>query len=239
MSQQSRSSRFLRLFLAAATLSLSACASHTATGDSVYDPFEPLNRTVYGLNEAADILLIGPAATIYREGVPQPVQTRVRYAVQNLELPVIAANKLLQGNFEGTGTAVGRFAVNSTLGVLGIFDVATDWGMPYEKTDFGVTLASWGLEEGPYLFLPLVGPSNLRDGVGRGVDMFGDPVRWATKDNDGRLFYYVANALRAIDARGGADAVINDARTNSLDSYATLRSYYSQHRASEVEAQTR
>jgi len=235
MSQLSLSSRFLGLFLAVSTISLSACSS---TGDAVFDPLEPLNRTVYGLNEAADILLIGPAATIYREGVPQPVQHRVRNTVQNLELPVIAANKLLQGKLEGTGTALGRFAVNSTLGLFGIFDVATDWGMPYEKTDFGVTLASWGAPSGPYLFLPLVGPSNLRDGVGRGVDMYGDPVRWATKDNDGRTFYYAANAMRALDARGGLDAVINDARKNSLDSYATLRSYYSQHREAEIKEQT-
>lgn len=232
MSQKSIASRFTALVLAAATVALTGCATNDP--DIAFDPLEPLNRTVYGLNEGIDILALGPVSRIYKEGVPSPFQVIFRNIYRNLEMPVIAFNKLLQGDLSGTGTALGRFMVNTVAGAGGIADIATPAGLPFEDTDFGVTLASWGVKSGPYLVLPLLGPSNFRDATGKVVDWAVDPVRWATKDNDTDMFYYSANALRALDARAGVDAVIEDARKNSLDSYATLRSYFSQHREAEV-----
>jgi len=146
-------------------------------------------------------------------------------------------NRLLQGRFDDAGTAIGRFAVNTVAGVGGLADVATDIGLPYEKTDFGVTMASWGAPAGPYLFLPFMGPSSLRDGTGRLVDSLADPVRIIAMNNDAEAPFYTAGALRALDTRAAFDEVIQDARKNSLDSYATLRSSYGQNRAAAINAQ--
>lgn len=218
-------------------LSLSGCATVQNEGEMA-DPLEGVNRAVYGLNEATDILFIGPASTIYREGMPTPIQDIVRNFFRNLELPIIAANKLLQGNWEGAGTAVARFAVNSTVGVAGLADVATQWDLPYQDTDFGVTLASWGMTDpGFYLVLPLLGPSSLRDGIGRGVDWFADPVRIMANNNDLDTAYMATNSLRAVDTRASLDKVFEDTRSNSLDTYATWRSLYNQRRTADIKTQ--
>lgn len=227
---------------AALLLALPACASQKSDtaalgGDEILDPFEGVNRAVFGLNEALDILYIGPASTIYHEAMPEPVQGAVRNVVHNLEMPIIAINKLLQGNVDGFGTAVGRFFVNTIAGVGGIVDVASEVGLPYEDTDFGVTLASWGVDPVVYVMLPLFGPSSLRDGVGRAADWAADPVRIYAFREDVREGYMAAGTLRMLDARSGVETMIADTRRNSLDTYATFRSLYAQHRAAEVRRQ--
>ncbi len=236
------SSTFPVVALVALLLALPGCASQrsdtAALGDDeIVDPFEGVNRAVFGLNEALDILYIGPASTIYHEAVPEPVQGVVRNVVRNLEMPVIAVNKLLQGNVGGFGTAVGRFFINTIAGVGGLVDVASKAGLPYEDTDFGVTLASWGVDPMVYVVLPLFGPSSLRDGLGRGVDWAADPVRIAAYEADLRRGYMAVGALRMMDARAGLETTIADTRRNSLDTYATFRSLYAQHRAAEVRRQ--
>ncbi len=225
------------VLLAVSVLALSACASTKADYSEVHDPLEGFNRAIYGVNEAADILLIGPASTIYREAVPEPIQGVVRNFVRNLEMPIIALNKLLQGNFDGFGVAMGRFLVNTTAGVAGLADVATGAGLPYQDTDFGVTLASWGMDPAFYLVLPLVGPSSLRDGLGRGVDWLADPIRIAAANNELSTELFAANSLRVLDTRASFDAAIRDTRRNSIDSYAAFRSLYTQHRAAEITKQ--
>lgn len=235
----------LRLALALsvmAPLALTGCAStkddyQTASSMEIIDPLEGFNRAVYGLNEAADILFIGPASHIYRDATPEPVQSVVRNFVRNLEMPVIAINKLLQGNLDGFGTALGRFLVNSTVGLAGLADIATGAGLPYEDTDFGVTLASWGADPVMYVMLPLLGPSTLRDGVGRGVDYLMDPVRIAADNQDLDTELFAANTLRLLDTRASLDAAIRDTRSNAIDSYAALRSFYVQRRAAEIKDQ--
>jgi phospholipid-binding lipoprotein MlaA len=153
--------------LAAALYVTPAMQAHAAEDTTeqesveISDPLEGFNRAIYGINTAADILFIGPASTIYSEGVPEPVQGVLGNIVDNLKLPLIAINHLLQGDFSDFGTTVGRFVVNSTVGIAGAMDIATDAGLPERKTDFGITLASWGLDTGPYLVLPLFGPSKL------------------------------------------------------------------------------
>lgn len=228
----------LRSFVLACTLglSLTGCAS-SMNENEIPDPLEGLNRAVYGVNEVTDILFIGPASTIYHEGMPEPVQGVVRNFFRNLEMPVIALNKLLQGNVDGFGTAVGRFFVNTIAGVGGVADVATGAGLPYEDTDFGVTLASWGMEPTFYLVLPIMGPSSLRDGLGRGVDWFADPVRLAAHANDLDTAMMSVSTVRALDTRASYDAAIRDTRMNSLDTYAAWRSLYSQSRAATIRDQ--
>lgn len=217
-------------------MGLTGCATAQNEGE-IADPLEGLNRAVYGINEATDILFIGPASTIYHEGMPEPVQGVVRNFFHNLEMPVIAINKLLQGNVDGFGTAVGRFVVNTIAGVGGVADVATDIGLPYEDTDFGVTLASWGMDPAFYLVLPLVGPSSLRDGIGRGVDWYADPVRLVASNHDLDSAMMGVSAARAVDARAGVDTVVRDTRMNTMDTYAAWRSLYSQSRAAAITKQ--
>src|SRR5690606_17780478 len=114
-------------------------------------------------NDMVDTLVLQPAAATYRFIVPEPVQDGIRNVLRNLNGPVILANDLLQGEFDRAGDTAMRFLINSTIGLAGIFDVASDWGYEYHDEDFGQTLASWGVGEGFYLVLPLLGPSNLRD----------------------------------------------------------------------------
>lgn len=227
------------LSLLAALVLLPGCASTKADYQSaeIPDPLEGLNRAVYGANTAADYLILGPASTIYREAVPTPFQDVIRNFFRNLEMPVIAANKLLQGDVDGFGRAVGRFFVNTIAGVGGIADIASYDGLKYEPTDFGVTLASWGADPGLYLVLPLVGPSSLRDGIGMGVDWYADPVRIVASNNELDDQLMVVSSLRYLDTRAAYDAAISDTRKNSLDPYAAFRSLYAQHRAAEIKEQ--
>jgi phospholipid-binding lipoprotein MlaA len=226
----------LASLLGLSLLGLTGCAT-SLNENEIADPLEGLNRAVYGVNEAADILFIGPASTIYHEGMPEPVQGVVRNFFRNLEMPVIAINKLLQGNVDGFGTAVGRFFVNTIAGVGGLADIATNVGLPYEDTDFGITLASWGMDPAFYLVLPVIGPSSLRDGIGRGVEWYADPVRLAAHNNDYDSAMFGVSAARVLDTRATYDAAISDTRTNTLDTYAAWRSLYSQRRAAEINKQ--
>lgn len=235
----------LTFTLCLSLLASTACASHkvqddennSTGGDEIADPLEGINRAVFGLNEAVDILYLGPASTIYREGVPQPVQNVFRNFYRNLETPIYAINKLLQADIHGFGKATGRFIVNTVVGVGGLMDVATRMGMPYEPTDFGITLAHWGVQPTFYLVLPLFGPSSLRDGVGQGVDWYADPVRMVAANNDLRTERAAVSVVKSLDVRASVDAAIQDTRKNALDSYATMRSLYVQHREAEIKAE--
>lgn len=234
-----RLTRLPLLGLLAALVILPGCSSTKADYQSAElpDPLEGLNRAVYGFNTGLDYVVLGPASTLYREAVPTPFQDVIRNFFRNLEMPVIAINKLLQGNIDGFGTAVGRFFVNTIAGAGGIADIASYSGLKYEPTDFGVTLASWGADPAMYLVLPLVGSSSLRDGVGLGVDWLIDPVRIVADNNEINGQLMAVSALRILDTRAAYDAAISDTRRNSLDSYAAFRSLYAQHRAAEIKAQ--
>lgn len=227
------------LTLLAALILLPGCASTSADYQSaeIPDPLEGVNRAVYGLNTGIDYVITGPASSLYRDVVPTPFQDVIRNFFRNLEMPVIAINKLLQGNVDGFGRAVGRFMVNSIAGVGGIADIASYTDLKYEPTDFGITLASWGADPGFYLVLPLIGSSSLRDGIGMGVDWYADPIRLAASNNDLDGGLLVVSGLRFLDTRAAYDAAIRDTRRNSLDPYAAFRSLYSQHRAAEIKAQ--
>jgi phospholipid-binding lipoprotein MlaA len=135
-------------------------------GEDDNDPLEGLNRGIFEFNRVVDGVLIKPAAQIYRGVLPQQAQDSVRSFLRNLRSPVILANDVLQGDMDRAGSTIGRFLVNTTLGIGGLFDVASELGMPFHDEDFGQTLAVWGVGEGPYLVLPLLGPSNPRDAVG-------------------------------------------------------------------------
>jgi phospholipid-binding lipoprotein MlaA len=198
--------------------------------DAVDDPLEPLNRTIFSLNELLDLMFLEPASIVYGEAVPQVGRTGVRNFLDYLKSPVIFVNDLLQGDTDRAGVTLGRFMINTFFG-FGLFDLASDFGYPKHGEDFGQTLAVWGVGAGPYLVLPLLGPSSVRDATGLAVDAFVlDPVGMVTDTTEA----IARRGADGVDTRYRLTPEINDLRATSLDRYATVRTVYRQQRAAEI-----
>ncbi|MFO1153030.1 MAG: VacJ family lipoprotein [Rhodospirillales bacterium] len=231
----------------AITVSAAGCATPPPQSDpeayaefrEINDPIEPFNRVIFEINRGLDAMFLKPLAEFYLLLLPPPVQTGIHNFVTNLRAPVTFFNDLLQGEGSRAANTAGRFAVNTTVGVGGLVDWASDWGMPYHNEDFGQTLAVWGVGEGPYLVLPVIGPSNPRDAVGIAVDSavldpFGFLVTFVYDSTLLDILAYTRLGLTAIDARARNYDALADIEKNSLDFYATMRSLYRQSRASEI-----
>ncbi len=209
-----------------------ACAtpSMDSADDGVNDPLESMNRSIFSFNQFAQGLLFKPLAMMYRDLLPPEIQDAVAGILETLHAPITLANDLLQGEPERAAETLGRFAINGTVGIAGIFDIASGMGMKGHSEDFGQTLAVWGSGEGMYLVLPLFGPSGLRDGIGLGVDILIDP-----------LTYYASfpqrssrTMARGIDELAGVVDSLDDIERTSIDFYATLRSLYRQQRDDQI-----
>jgi phospholipid-binding lipoprotein MlaA len=201
-----------------------------------YDPLEKANRGVYGFSMGLDHALLGPIAHGYMAVTPKPLRDRVSAFVYNLGEPGTAINDGLQGHPRRATRAAGRFVLNSTVGLLGLFDVAAQAGIAAHDADFGQTLGRYGLKPGPYLYVPVIGPLDLRDGVGRVVDTVTDPVSLFT----GGLstpFGATRTGLSALDTRVQTDPAFR-ALEDATDPYATARSAYTQHRVFVVQQAT-
>jgi len=197
------------------------------------DPLEPGNRFFYKVNDGFDTYLLRPVAVVYHK-VPEAIRTPVHNVLANLGTPAGFANEVLQAHPRKAGDYAMRFLINSTAGVGGLFDVAKHAGYPDHDTDFGLTLARWGVGEGPFLFLPVLGPSNPRDAGGFAGQFGLDPLTYASFGGSATLG--VARAgLGAVDTRERLLDEIDQIKKTALDPYATFRSLYRQHRASEVE----
>ncbi len=208
--------------------SLAGCAT-TGDGDP-RDPFEGWNRGVYKFNDKVDDYLLRPVAETYQDWVPREVRDRVRNFFGNLADPFIGVNNLLQGKVSEAFDDWARFILNTTVGLVGIHDVATDFGLEKHNEDFGQTFGRWGAGTGPYLVLPIFGSSNLRDGVGLAADMYADPLS-EVRPIDLRNS---AIATRAVQTRAdllGASRVLGEA---ALDRYVFQRDAYLQRRRSLV-----
>lgn len=214
-----------------AILLVGLALSPAALAQDESDPLEPLNRAVFNVNRVVDGLVIEPAARMYRMFLPRPVRTGVSNVLANASTPVILANDLLQGEWLRAHKTFGRFMLNTIAGFGGILDVATWAGMPeghYE--DFGQTLAVHGVPPGPYLVLPLFGPSNPRDAVGRVADIFFDPIALLapTDASIGRT------AAEGVSFREENIETIEELRRTSLDFYAATRTLARQLREAEI-----
>lgn len=219
------------------SLAIAGCATSGGPNDAAYvgndqihDPMEGLNRGTFAVNEAIDKAVLEPVARGYRYVTPKPVRTGLRNFLRNLKQPIVMGNELLQGDLEGFANASGRLFINTLLGVGGIIDVADMGGIPYEPEDFGQTLAVWGVGNGPYVVLPIFGPSTARDATGMLVDSFADPVRIYLFSHDLEWLHYTRVAVGAIDQREELLDIIDDLRANSFDYYAAIRSAYYQRR---------
>ncbi len=194
------------------------------------DPLEVPNRMFFAFNEALDFMIIRPITVTYNFIVPRGVRNTVTNFLRNLRSPVVLANDLLQGDFDRAGTTAARFFINSTLGILGLFDFATDEGYVYHNEDFGQTLGTYGVGEGFYLVLPILGPSSARDGTGLIVDIFLDPLTYILP-----FEYGLARAgATGLDASSRNIDTLDELREDSVDFYARIRSLYRQNRENEI-----
>ncbi len=217
----------IRIALLVACLAwLAGCATLPPdTQRSPRDPWERVNRTTYKFNDGLDRAIVKPVAKGYVKVTPQPVRTGVTNFFDNLETPITMVNDLLQGQVKAFFNDTARLVLNSTLGIGGLFDPATRAGLDKNDRDFGQTLGVWGVKSGPYVVLPVLGPSDVRDAIGRGADDFANP-RHYIKNN------WVAWSMwgvRGVDNRSRllyADTLVQSA----YDPYAFVRNAYLQHR---------
>lgn len=222
-----------RMFMMAAALGLSACATSAerAPGE-VYDPLEGWNRGVFGFNNAIDVAVLEPTAKGYRAITNEPIRGGVSNFLSNLNQPVVFVNNVLQAKPGAALDTVGRFMINTTVGIGGIFDPATAAGVPKHREDFGQTLGVWGVPSGAYLMLPLFGPSNVRDTLGIGVDRAFDPMTWAQFEGDTE-FRVTTGILGAVSAREGVIEQVELLR-DQPEPYIGLRRNYTQQRAAAI-----
>jgi phospholipid-binding lipoprotein MlaA len=220
-------------------LALAACSSHRPSADSetqadetgessaaagTPDPLQGFNRAMQSFNDTADRWVLKPAAKGYRAVIPELLRRGISNFYDNLTYPLVAVNQFLQGK-PGLGFAdTGRFVMNSTLGIFGFFDPATDAGLRAHEEDFGQTFATWGMGSGPYLVLPLLGPSTVRDGTGALLNTYLNPTRYITDEERVR---YALMGLYVIQARAN---LLNAEQLISGDRYIFMRDAYLQRR---------
>ncbi|NNU81641.1 VacJ family lipoprotein [Halovulum dunhuangense] len=206
------------------------CTRSDVPAGETPDPFENVNRSVHAFNKGLDRNVLRPSSDVYVTAVPQPARKGISNGVNTLSQPVYFANHLLQGDIEDAGGALTRFLLNGFFGLGGMLDVASEAGVFDNPTDFGETMAVWGVPSGPYVELPVFGPSTVRDSFGRVVDRVGDPVPGALPD--GSTGYLVAAEVAdVLQIRSDLGRVIDALLYESADSYAAARIAYLQNRS--------
>ena len=206
------------------------CAGGVVAEENPRDPYEGFNRSMFAVHEAIDKYAAKPVAQVYDNAVPLPVKAGVGNFFGNVGDLWIGVNSALQGKFGDAGIDIGRLLINSTVGIFGLFDVASELGLEKHEEDFGQTLAVWGVGSGGYLFWPVIGPRNVRDTAGFGVDSFVDPVSRVERVSARNSMV----ALRFVDIRASllpADKVVEEA---ALDKYAYIRDAYLQRRRNQI-----
>jgi phospholipid-binding lipoprotein MlaA len=196
----------------------------------VADPLEEGNRAIFFFNRKLDDWFWSPVTRAYRFVTPDPVRVGIRRALQNLNTPVFVANHLFQLRFRDAGQALGSFALNSTLGVLGIFEPSKEAGWEVHPADFGQTLGLMGVGSGPYLVIPVFGPTNVRDGVGNAVDYFLQPLNYVL----GVPTQLLWGGGAGLSLREEVGTQITELRRSSVDFYSVMRSAYQQNREHEI-----
>ena len=209
---------------------LGACSAPLE--DGISDPFEASNRQVHEINKSLDKNIVRPVAVLYGDGTPVKLQSAVNNIAMNFSLPSNSINYILQGEIKNASNSSIKFLVNSTLGVIGIYDASSQLGIKSEKTDFGETMAKWGIGEGPYLDILVLGPSNQRDGIGRMVDIVFDPVGLIGAGPKGVAT--VTSLAFGLSARSQFRESIDSILYQSADSYAQSRLFFLQNRRYEL-----
>ena len=221
-------------------LMISGFAMADTENKEVKDCFEGLNRATFSFNQALDNAIFEPIAKGYRK-LPSPIRTGTGNVMSNLSNLITIPNNLLQGDFKTAGINTARLSVNTTIGIFGIFDVAQQMGFvkDYKREDYGQTLGAWGVGEGCYVVLPILGPSTVRDTMGSLTSFLGgDPWYNVTVRNDTRHFkdsdYYVSRGTQGLDFRAKNIDSFDNLEKNSMDFYASIRSLYLQDRKQKI-----
>jgi len=206
------------------SLLVTGCAAPPAKKDP-RDPFERINRSTYKFNDAVDRAVLKPVAKGYKKVTPSFVQTGVSNFFSNLEQPTVILSDLLQAKFKPAFSDTGRFLLNTTIGLGGLLDPASAAGLDKNDEDFGQVLGKWGMGPGPYLMLPLMGPTDLRDGIGSIGQIYTDPVHYVERD----AYRYGLTGVRVIDLRAGL-LETEKALANTYDKYGFIKNAYLQRR---------
>ncbi len=226
-----------RLFAAVLAMGLGACAStQNLESGTVPDPYEGFNRQMFAFNSGVDKYALGPAADLYETVTPEYGRDRLSDFLHNLKSPVIFVNDVLQGESDRASETFARFFLNSTLGIAGLWDVAEYTGIEKHNEDFGQTLAVWGVDSGPFLILPLMGPTTPRDLFGSGVDRALDPLVWTEFDNNPDLDDHIEmgrGILGGLNARVALDDALEQLNAQP-EPYIALRRLYSSQRQAEI-----
>jgi phospholipid-binding lipoprotein MlaA len=213
------------LTLSLATVALLGCATVPPSERNPRDPWQRVNRGIFRFNDAFDRAVAKPVARTYVRVLPPPVRTGITNFFDNATYPVVIVNALLQGRLKPFARDTGRFVVNSTLGVAGVFDPASRFGLPIEDRDFGQTFGKWGVPSGPYVVLPFLGPSDVRDGLGRIPEEYAEP--WVYIQNP----YWDYGSLLLYEVNERADLLpLTDMAEKTFDPYAFERNAYLQQR---------
>ena len=197
------------------------------------DPWEGFNRRSYGFSMALDRAVIGPGARAYKRAVPKPIRTGLHNMIVNLGEPVVFANDVLQGRLGSAGNTAVRFVGNSTFGIGGIFDVAAHGGLPHHDNSVGITLGRMGVGPGPYIYVPVLGPTTIRDGIGQGLDTFLNPLTYSRFDGD-TILGVSSTVIGGVDVRANVDDDLKSLETTATDPYATIRSAYLQNKQAQI-----
>ncbi len=219
------------------------CAARPPAGDAdalaeyneANDPLEPTNRVFFEANDAIDRNVLVPVARGYRAITTQGFRDSVHNFLANLNSPVILANDALEAKPRRAGDTLVQFVVNTTVGVVGLFDVADRLGYPAHDAGFGTTLALWGVGEGPFIYLLVLGPSNPRDVTGFGLDIVSDPITWVSGGVALSAFDWSRFGGNAVTTRERLLDPVDQIKKTALDPYATFRSLYRQHREAQIE----
>jgi phospholipid-binding lipoprotein MlaA len=222
-----------KLAFAVLAASLAGCTTRSPEALEQHDPFEPTNRAVFNVTQKVDKYVLKPVAKGYVAVVPQPARDGIHNALTNLNEPVTLGNNILQGNVKSAGRTVARIVINSTVGVGGLIDVAGKIGIADDQQDLGITLGKYGLPEGPYLFLPFLGPAPPRDAIGDVGDYFMDPFQYVRFPGRHTLIY-VRQGVGIIDLRAQTLDQLDAIERTSVDFYAATRSLYRQSRDAKI-----
>ena len=188
------------------------------------DPFESINRSIYGFNKAMDKAIVSPAITVYDDVIPQAISDRIHNFISNFKEPITFVNEILQGKFNNAFNTLGRFVTNSTFGMLGIHDIVSEAGHSKTRVNFTDTMREYGVAQGVYVVIPFVGPATVRKAGGMALDILANPINYSLSDNDN----YVLGSINFLDARSSLKETIKHIEKSSLDEYASVRSLFLQ-----------
>ncbi len=200
------------------------------------DPWRVSNERIFNFNDFIDEIVVKPVARTYSLFVPRFGRQFIGNFFSNIDDINVFVNDLLQLKFDAAVSDCGRFLINSSIGLFGFFDVATGFELRKNEEDFGQTLAHWGVEDGPYLVLPLIGPSNLRDATGRFVDRYPHPLNWSEEES-GEAWAWGLRALNGTQIRADLDDTLGSLNRTAIDPYVQARSAWRQSRTAFIESQ--